>query len=483
MEILMLYSCILGGLPILGLLLWWWNELWYVGLNSYDKNGAKLPPGHMGFPYFGEMLSFLFYFKLLRRPDDFINSKRLKYGDGAGLYRSYLFGSPSVIACSPTVNKFILQSEETFALQWPNVDLVGTKSLVAVVGKSHTRLRNFVSNAINRPDALTRIAADVQPRLVAALQSWAQSPNFKAQIQVKRLTFENIGKLFASLEPGPLLDEMDKLFQGVMKGFRAQPSNFPGTACHHATQCRRKLEEIFAREIEKRKNRITNGEKVENDLMDGLMQIKDEHRNQLSDKEVLDNIVSLIIAGYESTALSSVWAIYYLAKYPNVLQKLREENMAICKDKKGDFITAEDVSQLKYTNKVVEETIRMANVSQTIFRLATKDVEYKGYRIPKGWIVILWTRYLHTDPQNFDDPLCFNPDRWDKPAKPGTYQVFGGGARICAGNMLARLQVALLLHHLSLGYKWELVNPNADITYLPHPIPADGVEVLFSKIC
>ncbi|XP_065860878.1 ent-kaurenoic acid oxidase-like [Euphorbia lathyris] len=482
MEMMIWYSCILGGLPILGLVLWWWNEFWYVGLNSCDKNGAKLPPGHMGFPYLGEMLSFLYYFKLVRRPDDFINSKRLKYGDGVGLYRSYLFGSPSLIACSPAVIKFILQTPESFVLQWPNIDLLGSESLVAVHGKSHTRLRNFVSDSINRPDALTRIALHVQPRLLATLHSWAQSPNFNARIQIKRLTLENIGKFFASLEPGALIDEMDKLFDGIIKGMRAQPSKFPGSACYYATQCRRKVEVIFMREIEKRKTRIRNGEKVENDVMNGLMQIRDEQGNGLSEKEVLHNIINFIIAGYESTALASTWAIYYLAKYPNVLKKLREENMALFKNKKEDFITTEDVSQLKYTNKVVEETIRMANIAQFMFRLVTKDVDYKGCRIPKGWKVILWSRYLHTDPENFDDPLCFNPDRWDKPAKPGTYQVFGGGVRICAGNMLARLQVALLLHHLSVGYKWELVNPDADITYLPHPIPVDGVEITFSKL-
>ena len=62
---------------------------------------------------------------------------------------------------------------------------------------------------------------------------------------------------------------------------------------------------------------------MKTDLMDGLMQIKDDEGDKLSDKEVIDNIVSLVIGGYASTALSAMWAIYYLAKYPNVLQKLR----------------------------------------------------------------------------------------------------------------------------------------------------------------
>ncbi|XP_035543525.1 ent-kaurenoic acid oxidase-like [Juglans regia] len=367
------------------------------------------------------------------------------YGDGVGMYRTHLFGSPTIIACFPAVNKFIFQSEDTFLLKWPTVDILGPTSLVAVHGKSHARLRSYVSNAINRPDALRRIALQVQPLMAAALQSWAQKGKVKVYDEIKKLTFENIGRLFVSFKPGPQLDNMDKLFKGLVHGVRAYPINFHGTAYHHA------------------------------------LQIKDEEGNKLSYQEVIDNIVSLVAAGYESTSLASMWAVFYLAKFPNVLQKLREENMAISKKRKGNFITSEDVSEMKYTNKVVEETIRMANIAAFVFRSATKETEYKGYKIPKDWKVILWVRYLHTNSENFEDPLCFNPDRWNKPVRSGTYQVFGGGPRICAGNMLARIQLALFLHHLSIGYKWELLNPNAKMAYLPHPKPIDGVEVTLSK--
>ncbi|GMY15695.1 ent-kaurenoic acid oxidase-like [Fagus crenata] len=105
-------------------------------------------------------------------------------------------------------------------------------------------------------------------------------------------------------EPGPHLDYMDKLFTGLVHGIRAYPVNFPGTTYHHALQRRR----------------IRRRSKMERK--------------------------------YESTSLVSLWAIYYLAKFPNVLEKLREENMAVTKNKKGDFITSEDVSKMKYTNKV-----------------------------------------------------------------------------------------------------------------------------------
>ena len=73
-----LLACIIGSLPLLGLLTWWCNEIWYVLPLKFQLSGTatKLPPGHLGFPFVGEMLTFLWYFKILGRPDDFINSKR-----------------------------------------------------------------------------------------------------------------------------------------------------------------------------------------------------------------------------------------------------------------------------------------------------------------------------------------------------------------------------------------------------------------------
>ncbi|KAK3030721.1 hypothetical protein RJ639_037218 [Escallonia herrerae] len=147
--------------------------------------------------------------------------------------------------------------------------------------------------------------------------------------------------------------------------------------------------------------------------------------------------------------------------------ELKEENMNLSKNKDELLITSEDVAKLTYTKKVVEETIRVANVAFLLFQTATKDVEYKGYTIPKGWKVVLRLRYLHTNPKNFKDPMCFNPDGWNESLKPKAFQVFGGGSRICARNMLSR---------------WDLVNPNARIMYLPSHKPEDGVELTFSKL-
>ncbi|KAL0305198.1 UNVERIFIED_CONTAM: Pre-splicing factor clf1 [Sesamum calycinum] len=116
------------------------------------------------------------------------------------------------------------------------LELVGTTSLVAVQGSSHTRVRSFVMRAINQPDALHKIALRVQPRITVALESWAQKGRIRVYKEAKKVTFANIGKYFASLEPGLVLDTLDELFECLTAGLRFYPLNFPGTAFHRALQ-------------------------------------------------------------------------------------------------------------------------------------------------------------------------------------------------------------------------------------------------------
>ncbi|CDP21942.1 unnamed protein product, partial [Coffea canephora] len=251
--------------------------------------------------------------------------------------QTHLFGSSSIIACSPSANKSILQSDQVFAMGWPGTKITGNKFLIALEGSSHARIRGLVVKALNQPDALRRIAIMVQPGIVTALQQWSKEGRVVVFNKAKKVTFENIGKYFCGLEPGPHLDTLDHLFAG--------------TAYHHALQCRKKGNTFFTDVINKRKYE-GDAARAEYDLLDQLLHLKDDDGKQLQDTEVLDNIVGLIIAGCESTSLSIMWVVYYLAKYPNVLKKLQEEHKNLGRN--GDFITRDDIVNLQYTNKVCQ---------------------------------------------------------------------------------------------------------------------------------
>ncbi|XP_047065342.1 ent-kaurenoic acid oxidase 1-like [Lolium rigidum] len=483
------WAYLLGAVPLLCLAFWHAADAWYRAIfflkhgSKKDSNGVRrrLPPGHMGLPFLGETISLLWYFKRLRRPDEFIRAKRRAYGgEEVGMYRTHLFGSPTVVVCAPAANKFVFQAGgDTFGVRWPVPELVGLKAIGIVEGGHHTRLRGVIVGAINRPSSLRTIATVVQPSIVAAFNSWAGMGTIVASDEAKKVVFTSICKMFVSMEPSPLTVKINQWFTGLLAGLRALPLDFPGTVVHEALKCRRKLNTVFREEIEARKCMS----KKHDDVMSGFMETEDEQGMKLSDDEVVDNILSAIAAGYESTATAIMWAMYHLAKSPVALAKLREENVAMSKTKGSSyFITHDDIPKMKYTTKVVEETIRMANIASMMPRVAKRDVEYGGYTIPEGWQVMVMVRSLHTDPNYYPDPLTFNPDRWSEPAKPGTYQVFGGGYRICPGNMLAKLQLTIMLHHLSIGYEWKLLNPNAEINYLPHPKPVDGAAMAFRRL-
>lgn len=90
------------------------------------------------------------------------------------MFRTHLFGSPSIIAYSPELNNMVLNSETLFGQNWPSIELIGLNSLIASEGRAHSRIKNFVVQAINKPSALRQIALIVQPRIITALQSWAE---------------------------------------------------------------------------------------------------------------------------------------------------------------------------------------------------------------------------------------------------------------------------------------------------------------------
>lgn len=159
-----------------------------------------------------------------------------RFGDEIGMYRTHLFGRPSVIMFSPTMTKFVYRADESFKTEWPNVELVGRTSVVAVHGKSHVRLRSFVSRSVNQPDALRRITTIVQPRMISALDSWSKCHSITSYKEIKKVTFENIGMYFATFKPGPTLDMLGEYFQGLVNGIRSYPMNIPGFAYYHGLQ-------------------------------------------------------------------------------------------------------------------------------------------------------------------------------------------------------------------------------------------------------
>ncbi|OMO77224.1 Cytochrome P450 [Corchorus capsularis] len=160
---------------------------------------------------------------------------------------------------------------------------------------------------------------------------------------------------------------------------------------------------------------------------------------------------------------------------------LQKEHEAIIKtrDYKDSQLTWKEYKSMTFTHMVINETVRLANIVPGIFRKALTDVEMKGYTIPAGWSVMVVPAAVHLSPGKYDDPLQFNPWRWEgKELHLGskTFMAFGGGIRLCVGADFAKLQMAIFIHHMVTKYRWRVIK-GGDIVRKPGLMFPNGLHI------
>ncbi|KAK9285610.1 hypothetical protein L1049_024805 [Liquidambar formosana] len=205
-------------------------------------------------------------------------------------------------------------------------------------------------------------------------------------------------------------------------------------------------------------------------------------RGEISEEEVVDNVVLLIFAAHDTTSFAISMTFRMLADHPNCYSLLLQEHTDIVSNKRlGENLTMEDIKKLKYTWQVARESMRLFPPIFGSYRKAIADIEYEGFTIPRGWKV-LWTAYgTHYNAEYFQDPLSFNPSRFEETIPPYVFVPFGGGPRVCAGYQLAKLNILIFVHFVITHYDWSLVYPDEPITVDPLPFPAHGMPIKISS--
>jgi len=214
-----------------------------------------------------------------------------------------------------------------------------------------------------------------------------------------------------------------------------------------------------------------------NDLLSMLLAAKDEDGTRMSDAQLHDEIMTLYLAGHETTALTLSWTWYLLAQNPQVEDLLATEWKVVLH---GRTPTADDIPKLPYTEAVITEAMRMLPPVYLIGREATKNLELGGYRVPKGTTVFMSQWVTHRDPRWFEKPDEFKPERWTgglmKRLPKYAYYPFGGGPRVCIGNYFALMEAALIL--ATVGQRWKFtIDHERIVDYWPSItlLPRDGI--------
>jgi cytochrome P450 len=190
-------------------------------------------------------------------------------------------------------------------------------------------------------------------------------------------------------------------------------------------------------------------------LLARLVYARSEDGEALSDTQIRDEAVTMLLAGHETTALTLAYAAYLVSLHPDVGQKLREEIDRVVGVRTPG---ASDLPRLQYLDAVLRETLRLYPPAYVIGREVREPFELGGYMVPRGTELLMSPWNVQRSPRLYPEPERFQPERWLDPARAPSsrfaYFPFGGGPRICIGNHFALLEAALVL--AMLVQRWEL---------------------------
>ena len=242
----------------------------------------------------------------------------------------------------------------------------------------------------------------------------------------------------------------------------------------------RDLDAIVYRIIETRR---ASGED-RGDVLSMLLHAQDaDDGSRMTDKQVRDEVMTLFLAGHETTAVALSWTWYLLAQNPRVEAALADELRTVLG---GRTPTVADLPRLRYTEMVINESMRLYPPAYALSRQVLRDTEIGGYPIPARAAVVMPTWILQRDPRWFDSPEEFRPERWaDDLAKRlprFVYAPFGGGPRQCIGNTFALMEASLLLAAIAQRFRLELV-PGQKIRPMPYVTlrPEPGIRMVLSR--
>ncbi|KAH7689862.1 steroid 22-alpha-hydroxylase protein [Dioscorea alata] len=441
----------------------------FRGSNKGGDKAAKLPPGTMGWPLIGHTIPFM-------QPHSsaslglFVEKNIAKYGR---VFRMNLLGKATIVSADADFNRYILQSEgRMFENSCPTsiAEIMGRWSMLALAGDVHREMRSIAVNFMSNVKLRTYFLPDVEQQAMQILSGWRHGSTFSAQEEGKKFAFNLMVKHLMSMDPGMAeTEQLRKEYITFMKGMASIPLNLPGTAYRKALQSRSIILKIMGQKLDERVEKVKKGCEglEEDDLLASVAAQSNITRDQ-----ILDLILSMLFAGHETSSAAISLAIFFLESSPKALQQLREEHMNIAKMKKekGESgLTWDDYKQMEFTHCVINETLRLGNIVKFLHRKAIKDVQYKGYEIPCGWEVVPIISSAHLDPSIYDDPQSYNPWRWQTistaTSKNNSIMSFSGGPRLCPGAELAKMEMAVFLHHLVQKFTWELAEPDYPVSF------------------
>jgi cytochrome P450 len=411
---------------------------------------------------------------------------RAEYGDVTrfkfGHFEYYLVNDPNVV-------KHVLVDNPkayTKSRNYLGLKIVLGEGLLTSEGDHWRRQRKLAQPAFHR-DKLAGFADQMSMATRDMLARWKREDDsrpFCIHAEMMRLTFRIVGlTLFSSdvdgdaKEVGHALEVAMHWANDYAESIVRFPPCIPTPGNLRFKRAKRTLDDVVFRLIAERRESARKTNDFGSDLLGMLMAATEEGGvagSGMDDQQLRDEIITMILAGHETTANLLSWTFHLLSKHPEVERRVREEARRVLGDRDP---VLEDVKGLEYTRMVLEEALRLYPPAWVFERQAVTADELGPYRIAPGAIVGICPYVMHRHPDHWENPEGFDPERFrpERAEKRARYAYlpFGGGPRTCVGNHFAMMEAQILLSMIVREHRLEL-EPS-------HPVVLDPVITLRPK--
>jgi cytochrome P450 len=423
-------------------------------MSTVQQAATQLPPGPKPLPIFGNLLSF--------RNDQlgYLQQMQQQYGNMAMFYAGR---TPVVVCFRPEHVRYMFTENPR---NFTNREMAGNlqeligDGLLTIDGETHRQQRRMVQPAFHK--RRVESYADVMVKhTLEMLESWHEGERLDIARTMQELTLRVVAKCLLNVDLREEASNLGTSFTGMIanpvslaEGFLRLRIDMPFTSYGRRMAAKRNVDSFIYKVIEQRR---TEKQDV-GDVLSMLLTTQDEEQS-LTDTQIHDHIITFVAAGHETTALALTWTFYLLSEHPAIYKKLLNEVQTVLGN---DAPTVDTIGNLPYLEWVLNESMRLYPPAWSQGRRAIEAFDLDGYHFPAGTLLMFSQWVMHRQPDIWEAPTEFRPERWDpasgQKVPQWAYFPFGGGPRMCIGMPFAQMEAKLLLATIVQHYRLQLTS-------------------------
>lgn len=432
----------------------------------------KPVPGDSGLPVLGHSLEIL-------RLGAIYGMRRYELHGPVSWVRA--FGIRMVSASGPEASQVVLTNKDKAYSQQGWTYFIGPffdRGLMLLDFEEHLYHRRLMQQAFTN-DRLAAYMGRVGGIVRDGVHGWEAGDGFLVYPALKQLTLDVATEIFMASSLGADSDELTRAFVDTVRaGSSLIRFPVPGGRWAAGLRGRRVLEEYFRRSLPAKRRSDSD------DLFAALCHARDEDGSAFSDEDVINHMIFLMMAAHDTSTITTTAVMYYLGKYPEWQDRVREESFAL-----GDAaLEVPALERLRSLDLVIKESLRLVPPVPPLVRKTVRDTDLLGYFVPRNTLVVVSPAINHGLPEYWTEPAHFDPERFGEDRREDkshryAWIPFGGGVHKCIGMHFGMLEVKTLLHELVRRFRWSVPAGYQtwwDPTALPRP--SDGLPVRLERL-